>query len=72
MVKQSQKTVKEIHNPQEHPISKSKTLLTNLNSYIRMLIKNFPDMSLKQFIKNVHRFIDKIKRKLKSSQQKLV
>lgn len=37
-----------------------------------MLIKNFPDMSSKQFIKNVHRFIDKIKRKLKSSQQKLV
>ena len=72
MVKQSKKTVKPICDPQDHPISKSKTLLTNLNSYIRMLNKSFPDMSSKQYIKNVHRFIDKIKRKLKSSQQKLV
>ena len=72
MVKQSKKESKPISDPQEHPISKSKTLLTNLNSYIRMLNKSFPDMSSTQYIKNVHRFIDKIKRKLKSSQQKLV
>jgi hypothetical protein len=59
--------------PQDHPISKFKTLTANLNSYIRMLNKKFPEMSSKLYIKNVHRFIDKIKRKLKyTDQNKLV
>lgn len=73
MGKVSKKETNTIKDPQDHPISKSKTLLVNLNSYIRMLKNNFPDMSSKQFIKNVHRFIDKIKRRLKiTDQQKLV
>lgn len=73
MGKESKNVTKSVKDPQDHPISKSKTLLVNLNSYIRMLKNNFPDMSSKQFIKNVHRFIDKIKRKLKyTDQQKFV
>lgn len=73
MGKESKKQTIIVKDPQDHPISKSKTLLVNLNSYIRMLKSNFPDMSSKQYIKNVHRFIDKIKRKLKyTDQQKLV
>ena len=69
MGKVSKKEKNSIKDPQDHPISKAKTLLVNLNSYIRMLKNNFPDMSSKQFIKNVHRFIDKIKRRLKSTDQ---
>lgn len=73
MGKKTNIIIKSICDPQDHQISKSKTLLTNLNSYIRMLNKNFPDMSSKQYIRNVHRFIDKIKRKLKfTNQHKLV
>lgn len=73
MGKQEKKQTKPIKDPQEYPISKSKTLLGNLNAYIRMLNNNFKDMPAKQYIKNVHRFIDKIKRKLKNTdQQKLV
>ena len=38
-----------------------------------MLNSKFPDMTSKQYIKNIHRFIEKIKRKLKNNdQQKLV
>ncbi len=73
MGKEAKTVVRSIKDPQDHPISKSKTLLFNLNAYIRMLKNNFKDMSSKQYIKNVHRFIDKIKRKLKyTDQQKLV
>jgi hypothetical protein len=73
MGKVTKTKAKTIKDTQDHPISKKKTLLTNLNSYIRMLKQNFPDMSSKQYIKNVHRFIDKIKRKLNfTDQQKLV
>lgn len=68
--KKKETCIKDIEN---YPISKYKTLLANLNAYIRMLKNNFPDMSSKQYIKNVHRFIGKIKRKLKfTDQQKLV
>lgn len=57
MGKQENKPQKSIKDPQDYPISKSKTLLFNLNAYIRMLNKNFQDMPAKQYIKNVHRFI---------------
>ncbi len=69
MGKTNKNPTKAIKDPQDHPISKSKTLLANLNSYIRMLKKHFPNMSSKQYIKNVHRFVDKIKRKLKYTDQ---
>jgi recombinational DNA repair protein RecR len=60
-------------DPQEHPISKKRTLIANLNAYIRMLKHNFPQLSAKQYLKNIHIFLGKIKRKLKSDdQQKLV
>jgi hypothetical protein len=67
MGKTTKTTSTTIRDPQDHPISKQKTMMYNLNSYIRMLNSKFPDMSSKQYIKNVHRFIDKIKRKLKST-----
>jgi len=57
MGKQTLTQKKTLKDPQDHPISKSKTLLTNLNGYIRMLKNKFPDMPSKQYIKNVHRFI---------------
>lgn len=57
MGKKEIKPTKSIKDPQDYPISKSKTLLANLNAYIRMLNKNFQQMPAKQFIKNVHRFI---------------
>ncbi len=70
LIKTAKKTVKD---PQEHPISKKKTLIANLNTYIRMLKQNFPELSAKQYLKNVHIFIGKIKRKLNyTDQQKLV
>ena len=73
MGKTAKTETKTVKDPQDHPISKKRTLLTNLNAYIRMLKQNFSDMSSRQYIKNVHRFIDKIKRKLKfTDQQKLV
>ena len=73
MGKVSKTEAKTIKDPQDYPISKKKTLLANLNGYIRMMKLNFPDMSSKHFLKNIHRFIDKIKRKLKfTDQQKLV
>lgn len=70
MVKKEKTTEKSIKDPQDFPISKSKTLLINLNAYIRMLKKNFPKMTSKLYIKNVHRFIDKIKRRLKYTDPK--
>lgn len=70
MGKQTKNAEKVIKDPQDFPISKSKTLLVNLNAYIRMLKKNFPDMSSKLYLKNVHRFIDKIKRRLKYTDPK--
>ena len=74
MGKHAEVEKKTIKDPQQHPISKSKTLKVNLNSYIRMLNNNFPEMTSKQYIKNVHRFIEKINRKIKytANQQKLV
>lgn len=73
MVKVKKIVTKAIKDPQDCPISKRKTLLANLNGYIRMMKQNFPDMSSKQYLKNIHRFIGKIKRKLKfTDQQKLV
>lgn len=65
MVKREKNTIKSVKDPQDFPISKSKTLLANLNAYIRMLKKKFPNITSKMYIKNIHRFIDKIKRRLK-------
>ena len=69
MGKQTKTEQNILKDPQEYPISKKRTLIANLNAYIRMLKENFPQLSAKQYLKNVHIFLGKIKRKLKFTEQ---
>lgn len=66
MGKKLNNNVVAIEDPFNFKISKKRTFITNVHSYMKMLKTTFPEMPSKKYLQLVHKYIGKCQTKFKN------